>query len=157
MRRGALAAALVLLMAGASRLLSPGRAEGQYPVSNLLEPTPKPGTVRRPATTPDGGAGAFTEKGQEPPEAPADEDGRKKLPSQIASLDIHQGTARDRLVLYDDGTVSLAETRHGDTHERRRTISAAERILVSRVLAEAATVPRKEPGASSAPSSATLW
>ncbi len=67
---------------------------------------------------------------------------RKSLPAQLASLDLWSGTAHDRLVLYDDGTVSLAETRFGDTRERRRTVTTEERDLVARVLSETKTVAR---------------
>ena len=115
---------------------------GQFPVSNLVEPKTTPTPTPRPTPAPEESAWPGGRSERRIPGSAVEREGRVGLPVEIASLDLFQGASRDRLVLYDDGTVSLAETRHGDLRERRRTISVEERKLVSNVLAEASTVPR---------------
>jgi hypothetical protein len=119
-------------------LLGAARTAAQFPVSNLVPPTPTAApTPRQPVPGEDPAVAA--EAAAKAVDARAGTS-RKALPAQLASLDVFSGTAHDRLVLYDDGTVSLAETRFGDTRERRRTVTAEERDLVVRVLAETKTV-----------------
>lgn len=104
---------LFLLAAGVSLPLA-----AQGPVKNLVTPAaaPTPGPTHVPRAT---------------------------LPGAVlAALEIRQGSDVDRMILWDDGTVVLAETRSGEKWERRHSVSRAELDVVRRVLAGASAIPR---------------
>lgn len=92
----------------------------QLPVSSLLPPTPGPVPTATPVPV-------RMEAGE-----------RTDL---LASLEIEQGGAVERIGLFKDGTAVRIRTVHGGRHQTRRRVSAEERDLVVRVAREAASVP----------------
>ena len=82
---------------------------------------------------------ALAQAPPEPSPTPATDPDSDRLPGFVASLEVVQGDRRERVALFDDGTVAKA-VRTGDAPAvvQRKRISPEEKALLSRVIGEAA-------------------